>query len=311
MLFLLTNFSFADAFFEENYAYTYLSNGDFRIVQDSEETIIERSVTEIENSRRKLKYIEYQYLKYKDLTIGDDGYSYINIFGDKYIIIFGGGNYIVLYNLSRDKDDFVKRDISKEIILKQRYETFKIGWASLGIKNVNTDSFLVETIGNKKLEYKPENTLKLFYGYHIYGPFWNQYNIPWVEGADCDGIGSKIIVEFYKPEDEIIILNGYVNLLNRKLYKENNRLKKIKIKSLDNNNPFEITATIKDRVKFTPIKLPKKVSKIELEILDVYHGTIYSDTCIAGILAKSKFNEYKEGVLKKFLKGDKIKEYKE
>jgi len=268
-------------------------------------TIIEKPVYD-END--KFKYHLYQCLKYKNITVGNDGYSYITIFGDKYMIIYGGGNHIVLYNLSSDKDDFVKRDISRKTIIMQRDQTFEMGWAAVGIKSIKADSYLVETIKEKKLEYKPENTWKLFYYYHL-SFLWNQYNIPWVEGTECDGIGSKLIVEFNKQEDEIIILNGYVNLLNRQLYKENNRLKKIRIKSLDKNNPFEIIATFEDKVKFTPIKLPKKVSTVELEILDVYCGTKYNDTCISGILAKNiaNKNEYKEGVLEKFLNGDKIK----
>ena len=86
--------------------------------------------------------------------------------------------------------------------------------------------------------------------------------------------------------NNIIIANGFFNPKYLNLYNENNRVKKIKIKLLDVNS--EIIADLKDTYNLQMIKLPKKSKKFEIEILEIYKGTKYSDTSISGLFTNYK-----------------------
>ncbi len=134
---------------------------------------------------------------------------------------------------------------------------------------IDSSSYLTEG----KINYSPHNL--------------EDYDLttPWIEGEKGDGIGSKLIVEseMFYPTEIIIIANGFFNPQKLYLYYYNNRVKKIKIKSLDIDNSFEIFVDLKDTYNLQMVRLPKKSTKFEMTILDVYKGTKFKDTCIAGL----------------------------
>ena len=108
---------------------------------------------------------------------------------------------------------------------------------------------------------------------------------PWVEASKGYGIGDYIIFE---PNcSHLYFLNGYVSFEKPYLYTANSRVKKIKLSFLDAPDQQPMIVEIKD----TPN--PQKISfgfrskgKIKMEILEVYPGEKYQDTCINGIFLK-------------------------
>ena len=155
-------------------------------------------------------------------------------------------------------------------------------------------------------------------------------NTAWVEGAKGDGIGEKIyikikkmiFVEDFKP----ITLNfGIINgcVASEELFYLNNRVKKAKLTVYEARwgicgvafkrksnlviNNYKIidlpdTSSVQNiQMKIPAIKLIEKLEKdttydpyffmVELEILEVYKGTKYNDTCITEFNVKDVIEE--------------------
>lgn len=147
-----------------------------------------------------------------------------------------------------------------------------LGRASEGIYFPSSDSFTASSElkeGNVKYE---AGNLGIF-----------MLNKPWVEGVE--GNGEYEYVELKANISSFYIINGYISYTKPYLYEDNSRVKKIKISFLDNPKLNDIVVELED----TPN--PQKVSlgtsfygKLRLEILEVYPGIKYEDTCITNIL---------------------------
>jgi hypothetical protein len=122
-------------------------------------------------------------------------------------------------------------------------------------------------------------------------------NSVWAEGKEGQGIHEKLFIPF--PAQfyyEIYISGGYVSYSKSYLYKENSRPKKIRIYFGDEESLQEnyMDVELKDTPRFQYIPLYRIVNWedynqdniIEIEILEVYPGTKYEDTCINSILHK-------------------------
>ena len=108
------------------------------------------------------------------------------------------------------------------------------------------------------------------------------------------GVGEYLEIEFTEPKDNIVVLNGYVDLEKRYLYKANNRVKKAVIISLDESNPFEIEYMFDDYVHFSEINFPCEVSKVRFTISEVYKGEKWVDTCITAVITSWEDDSKKE-----------------
>lgn len=157
----------------------------------------------------------------------------------------------------------------------------------INILKIEASSYFSETIGEQLLEFKPEYLLDRYTTSEVgHDNHFSNFSLPWVEGVAGDGIGEYIIIEFKKKVDEFSILNGYVDIGNMALYYENNRIKKAEITSSNSN--FKVYVNFDDVVKYKKIEIPEKVKKLTIKILEVYKGSIYSDTAISGILGISQ-----------------------
>jgi hypothetical protein len=131
---------------------------------------------------------------------------------------------------------------------------------------VSSSSYLVDN----NISYSPDNL-----------GVYNKTDKPWVEGVKGYGINEKI---FFKKgsihNGSMHISIGYVSYDKPYLYNQNSRPKKIK---LSVGNKFSIIADLKDTPHYQEIKLPSNIDQEDiliLEILEVYQGTKYEDTCI-------------------------------
>jgi hypothetical protein len=131
---------------------------------------------------------------------------------------------------------------------------------------INASSFLTE--GN--IAYVPENMN-------------GSSGLPWAEGVGGNGIHEKIRIK-KNMLTGLYISIGFVSFNRPELYKENARPRKIKITVGDT---FSFLFDLKDTPNYQTIRLPKPLSKddtLTLEIIDVYPGDKYADTCINAIL---------------------------
>ncbi len=142
---------------------------------------------------------------------------------------------------------------------------------------IDASSFLKE--GFK--EYRPENLSLPTICY------------PWIEGVSGNGIGETVTFKAYGNRNihTLIISIGYVNFKKPYLYKDNSRPKKIRIWFDKKTNYIDVN--LKDTPNPQIINLPYFEDEIiTLEILDVYVGRKWEDTCINFLYTVSGMEDY-------------------
>jgi hypothetical protein len=119
----------------------------------------------------------------------------------------------------------------------------------------------------------------------IFGP--DNLNIEigksWVEGVTGQGIHEYLLMKQVRTAS-IHISIGFVSFSNPNLYIENSRPKRILI-SVEGSFSFQVD--LEDTPNYQKIDLPRRLTnndELRIEILEVYRGTKYEDTCINSIL---------------------------
>ena len=92
------------------------------------------------------------------------------------------------------------------------------------------------------------------------------------------GINESLFIE-KKINGFTYISIGYVSYADPALYRENSRPKRIRISEIGSSSNFYIHE-LKDTPNFQEINLEDFGSNIQIEILELYQGTKYNDTCI-------------------------------
>jgi hypothetical protein len=134
-----------------------------------------------------------------------------------------------------------------------------------------------------------EATSYLKEGNKIYSPDCLKETIEecWAEGVDGNGINEILYIK-NSNVSTIHFSIGFVSYYKNYLYTENSRPKKLEL-SVDGK--YSIVIDLKDTPNFQSIKLPEMLSgkeTLRIEILEVYQGTKYNDTCINMILLDMK-----------------------
>jgi hypothetical protein len=108
--------------------------------------------------------------------------------------------------------------------------------------------------------------------------------MPWTEASPGNGIGEYIT---FIPQHEIIfsnipivISNGFIDYNRNYLYEYNNRIKKIRIHNVDQNEYLDFNIEDTPNYQEIWVSFNNKISKIKVEILEVYQGERYNDLCI-------------------------------
>jgi hypothetical protein len=239
-----------------------------------------------------------------ELEVHNDGYIYVPIAyrskyegvepGTRYDVFMGGGDIAKSFN-------FVMWEGYKELELKDYYdfdefpppenvprdkERYFYLWED-GIKEIKASSVLRErTAGGEEVAYDEKNLRQNLYdtGPGDYTGQINFFKKAWAEGVPGDGIGESLDIEFTVATDHMLVLNGYVNIFQRNLYKANNRVKTARIVS--KNPEFFMVYEFDDVVKFSEIKFPQKTTRVTFFIEETYKGEKYSDTCITAVLLR-------------------------
>ncbi len=218
----------------------------------------------------------------KLLTYDKDGFLKLTFNGRQALIIDGQGMKQLFTNFRTDgKNNYDRYANSDEST--GEYSPFH----SYNVRSISASSSLKETQYGQDIVYAPINLFRAFeLGCRCHPYWWNNAHIPWVEGAKGNGINETISIEFNNPVYSFSILNGYADVQNMKLFKENGRVKKLKVE--DQTNKLEYTMTFEDKVYFNYLELSKPSNSIKLTILEVYEGTKYQDTCISALIENTR-----------------------
>ena len=111
-------------------------------------------------------------------------------------------------------------------------------------------------------------------------------NQAWAEGAKGNGVGEYIIFNKLSAiQVELYISFGFVSYSKPNLFTDNARPKKIKVSWADTNQ--SVVMELQDTPNFQVIKKPERdlnskgfSGPLKIEILEVYPGAKYTDTCI-------------------------------
>lgn len=151
---------------------------------------------------------------------------------------------------------------------------------------VSSTSYYSETVRGYRIDYSPANLFKFVQSMDRSEYVYN-YSIPWVEGKDDYGIGESIEFEFEKEVSAFNIINGYVDPYNLSLFKNNSRVKKLKVENLTTGKSWLVDFEDKIYINRIVSDAPSKAYKIT--IMDVYEGRKYKDTCITAIFTDTSW----------------------
>ncbi|AEJ19230.1 NADase-type glycan-binding domain-containing protein [Gracilinema caldarium] len=222
-----------------------------------------------------------------------DGFQTVQEGDTKWVIITGGG-YVAknrippklsesyVSNFKR-LQEFQEGLLQKNLNLRNPYfdVTFILPQV---IKRVTLSSpFLEETIRGVKYLYNDDIIQYRWFYYYLNRGLVAMYFVndptPMVEGAPGNGVGLTIDIEFHIPSDNVVVLNGFVDMERRHLYKRNARMKKVAVQS----ETFAFEYEFEDYVHFAQIDFPETTNKVRLTVLEVFEGSHYDDLCISGL----------------------------
>lgn len=225
-----------------------------------------------------------------------DGFTSFYYEGKKQTLIFGS-NFLFCFepvfwgtiDIFRPTDEQLKRIKNQRGLYIDNHDCRDPGGdfiPDFGVLKINSSSYYTEHLKSGTVEYIPDYLNVLIQIYIDNANFLLKN--PWVPGKsnNSSGIGEYLEIEFSEPKDNIVVLNGYVDLEKRYLYKANNRVKKATVTSLDTDNPFEIEYEFEDYVHFSEIDFPAKVNKVRFTIDEVYKGEKWDDTCISAVITR-------------------------
>jgi hypothetical protein len=198
---------------------------------------------------------ETEKFTYNYSLIYEYGVPYLSLDnGEERWLILISDELLLIYNSESNKPFFTGVSVSSGISLETIYST----------ENIEATSTLTEN-GH---EYAPQDL------------YFDSLEKPWVEGVLGGGLGEKIIIQKPgAPVRDVYISIGYVSFSMPDLYMKNSRIKKLRI--VDTKNGDEIIKELDDTPFPQRISFPdRKWRSIEIEILEVYKGTLYEDTCI-------------------------------
>jgi len=235
-----------------------------------------------------------------DVQFMEDGFAQLNIANLSMTVIFGS----FLFATPRCSD--WKNTEKYKYISNNLYNAWKRVWDTIvyntpshamdfqpitflyqPIKDMIVPSSLRENIRGDEVVYGTD-----FYKYRwVYeeGRVYPQVDYldgvpPWVEAEPGDGTGLEFEVLFSEPVDNIVFLNGFVDMQRKHLYKQNARMQTIQIEG----DGFTREFTFIDQVRFQEIEFPKQTEKIKVKVVSVYPGSKYEDMAISGMYVRTE-----------------------
>jgi hypothetical protein len=238
----------------------------------------------IESNRIKMYKIWSSWHPFQDL-VDREGYfnivseydiTFIDIYwdnktNDKYLLLFyADKNYFILYTNDSEPFFIGKRSNIAWGAIEREYAG---GTMFASPEKISATSFLIEN----DVIYSPDNILNLSIGQ------------PWVEGVTGHGIGEKIILSGnFSQTYGLYISIGFVSFNRPYLYGFNSRPSRVRVSYENyffivnlNDTPHFQTLIVPNQwnnAEISETTLPRGI--LEIEILNIYPGTRWADTCI-------------------------------
>lgn len=233
--------------------YLFMNTSAEQIFFTDEEKKVEFEILTDKNNK---EYLQEEYT-YDIREENDSVYLYVSnqVEENKYLMLVSDF-YLILYASSDSKPFFIG-ELQDDTVPTESLCTDSV-------KNISASSFLVE----KDVSYSPDNVANF------------NLDSPWVEGASGKGIGESITLNCPKSRG-ILIGIGYVSWKKPYLYKKNSRPKKIRITLVDTGKSclFDLKDTPNPQIVVYP-ENTQYSGEVKVEIVDVYNGTDWNDTCI-------------------------------
>lgn len=299
IIFLNTIFTISTLLFGLSIEDFYNQKDNFNFITESEICYIYR------NNKKIIIYSSYSPIEIiellpDDIHLDNNGYQIFTMHNKNYLLLqsehfintFREDNPQMsvdwcVYNDYRFANNSMKQitDI-KDFLEARQADINKFNDIYFRINKIDSSSYYIEKTKSGNILYISDYLNILYYSDFL-GNIFLQHT-PWIPGKknNSSGIGEYLDIEFTEPKDNIVVLNGYVDLEKRYLYKANNRVKTAVIKSLDENNPFEIEYEFEDYVHFSEINFPCKVNKVRFTIKEVYKGEKWNDTCVTAVITR-------------------------
>jgi hypothetical protein len=192
-------------------------------------------------------------------------------------VVFSDGTkekWLMLYN---DHVCYLYRSNDKRYFFGVTGGSMRIESVFTYLDNITASSYLIEG----SVSYFPSNAGQ------------SDIGKPWLEGVEGQGIHEKLIFQQAVYNTEAIhISSGFVSFDRPQLYKQNSRPKKINVSV---SGKFSYNAELEDTPNYQTIILPQKLGfddTLVIEILDVYPGEKYDDTCINSVLFDQMITRY-------------------
>jgi len=120
--------------------------------------------------------------------------------------------------------------------------------------------------------------------------------LPWAKGARGSGVGEKILIEFNPANPGkltqatiqrlrffgILFSNGFVDYKRPHLYKQNNRVKKIRVHFIDAGGYADFDVLDTPQLQYFYFG-DRRSAKVQIEILEIYKGERGDDTFISSM----------------------------
>jgi hypothetical protein len=152
-----------------------------------------------------------------------------------------------------------------------------------GFRSQSDQSSFVDTKITASSELRENNII-----YRAANLFNKENLIPWAEGVSGDGIGQTISIEFKMPLasglNGIYISNGFIDYNRPYLYEYNSRIKKIRISYMGCNEYKEFEIEDDPNFQYINLDINYRPNIVLIEIVEVYKGSKWEDTCINNIL---------------------------
>jgi hypothetical protein len=233
-----------------------------------------------------------------ELELRDDGFYYVRVDDALFAVIFGGGFYADACvsgeqggkaDLANEIPQWIDPLARREALLSRDAggrESIHAGtsfWVMEdGIAGISVPSSLSETVRGQKITYGPERMRSPFAAWGEFNVVYHNSVLAWVEDEPGAGSGVKIAVEFTAPRDHLLVLNGFVDLERRHLYKMNARMKSVLIRGDD----FSINHTFADEVRFQRVEFPATTGSVVLEVKTVYPGSRWEDMAVTALFCE-------------------------
>jgi hypothetical protein len=238
----------------------------------------------------------YQDLRLNDLELQPDGFYELKAFGSTLVSMFGA-RYFFFHDVTHPEYSVFTTVVDYDSYYDNNRLVFMntdiLGRRSIGISKIQVPNVLEEAGRGGRVRYDTTD-MERYYARGLDG--WviaNPYGKPWATrknpvGMSIDITFNRVISQnkgyIEKGSNYLIVLNGYANPLKRHLYKENRRIKKLRVESLDPGISFSVEQELEDVVRFHLIKFPTVAENIRVTILEYYEGTKYKDLCVQAFL---------------------------